>query len=91
MGRPLPKAPIEELIRIVGQFPGGASLEQILPHVTTPRRTVQYRLAALVTLGRLTSIGHTRGTRYRVAASLASPQSAGTELLAARPTTAVAV
>ncbi len=57
---------IELILEIVGRFPGGASVEEILLGLNPPppRRTLQYRLASLVKSGCLVAEGRTKGRRF---------------------------
>jgi Fic/DOC family len=56
------------ILEIVGRFPAGVSLEQILVGLDPPppRRTMQYRLAQLVKEGRLVAQGRTRGRKFHL-------------------------
>lgn len=66
MARPLPNDALTAIAAIVARFPDGAALPQIEAAltVTVPRRTLQYRLHALVDAGRLRMSGQRRGVRY---------------------------
>ncbi len=57
---------INLILEIVGRFPAGASVEEILLGLDPPppRRTLQYQLASLVKTGRLVAIGRTRGRKF---------------------------
>jgi hypothetical protein len=72
--------PWEILLDVVGRFPQGASLEQILVALdpTVPRRTVQRWLALLVEKHRLIAVGQARARRYKLSRFSAQeePQSA---------------
>jgi Fic family protein len=59
---------IDLILEIVGRFPSGASVEEILVGLdpSLPRRTLQYRLASLVKSGILLAEGRTRGRRFRL-------------------------
>lgn len=59
-------AQTELILEIVGRFPDGASVEEILLglYPPPPRRTLQYQLASLVKSGRLVAEGRTRGRRF---------------------------
>ncbi len=61
---------IDLILEIIGRFPGGASIEEILVGLDPPlpRRTLQYRLASLVKSGRLVAEGRTKGRRFRLPA-----------------------
>jgi hypothetical protein len=54
------------ILEIIGRFPDGASVEEILIALDPPppRRTLQYRLAALVKSGLLVAKGRTQGRRF---------------------------
>jgi hypothetical protein len=56
------------IIDIISRFPDGASIEEILIGLDPPpsRRSLQYRLSALVERGNLVAQGKTRGRRYRL-------------------------
>jgi Fic family protein len=56
------------ILEIVGRFPSGASVEEILVGLYPPpsRRTLQYQLASLVKSGRLVAEGRTRGRRFHL-------------------------
>ena len=71
MPKEIPDAEFAALIGIVERFPGGAAIEEIesaLAH-SSPRRTLQRRLALLVEQKRLSAEGRGRATRYRLPAS----------------------
>ncbi len=59
---------IELLLELVGRFPEGASLEEVMLGLnpTTSRRTLQRRLFSLVKEGLLTAKGRTRARRYHL-------------------------
>lgn len=69
MARPIPDADLDELQAAVAQFGGGASVAQIAEVLGNilPRRTLQYRLRALVGAGRLRLTGDGRAARYLLA------------------------
>ena len=56
------------LLDIIGRFPEGASLEEVVLGLTQPvsRRTVQRWLSLLIKEGRLISVGMTRSRRYKL-------------------------
>ena len=66
MARPIPEADLQAIEAAVAQFPDGASAAQITGALTEPgaRRTLQYRLRALVDAGRLRLTGDGRAARY---------------------------
>jgi len=68
MPKQIPEQELATLIRILGKFPEGASLEDIRNdlEVVAPRRTLQRRLARLVEEKRLHMEGRGRGSRYRI-------------------------
>lgn len=69
MARPIPDADLDELQAAVAQFEGGASVAQIAEALGNrlARRTLQYRLRALVGAGRLRLTGDGRAARYHLA------------------------
>jgi len=66
VARPIPEADLQAIEAAVAQFPDGASAAQITGALTEPgaRRTLQYRLRALVDAGRLRLTGDGRAARY---------------------------
>ena len=66
MARPIPEADLQAIEAAVAQFPDGASAAQITGALAEPgaRRTLQYRLRALVDAGRLRFTGDGRAARY---------------------------
>ncbi|RJG53392.1 hypothetical protein D0Z70_16550 [Sphingobium terrigena] len=66
MARLIPEADLQAIEAAVAQFPDGASAAQITGALAEPgaRRTLQYRLRALVDAGRLRLIGEGRAARY---------------------------
>lgn len=66
MARPIPEADLQAIEAAVAQFPNGASAAQITGALAEPgaRRTLQYRLRALVDAGRLRLTGDGRAARY---------------------------
>lgn len=66
MARPIPEADLQAIEAAVAQFPDGASAAQITGALAEPgaRRTLQYRLRALVDAGRLRLTGDGRAARY---------------------------
>jgi hypothetical protein len=69
VARPIPEADLEAIETAVGQHEGGASAAQIAAALANPgaRRTLQYRLRALVDAGRLRLTGDGRAARYHPA------------------------
>lgn len=67
MAKPRPTGEYEALLNAVGQFPDGASIEQIeaAPAPRPSRRTLQRWLSDLIKQQRLHKVGQARGTRYR--------------------------
>lgn len=79
MPKQIPEAELEAIQRAVGNFTGGASIDDIGNQIGLPisRRTLQRRLAFLVNEGRLIIEGGGRGSRYRkppVVVSIGTPQ-----------------
>lgn len=66
VARPAGPHGAEEILRIVGQQPDGVTIEQIAQLVNVPRRTLQRRLAELVTSGRARAIGRGKQRRYQL-------------------------
>lgn len=68
MARPIPEAELQAIEAAVGLYPDGASAAQIANALTVPgaRRTLQYRLRALVNAGRLRLVGDGRAARYHI-------------------------
>jgi hypothetical protein len=66
VARPIPEADLQAIEAAVAQFPDGASAAQITGALAEPgaRRTLQYRLRALVDAGRLRLTGDGRAARY---------------------------
>jgi len=66
VARPIPEADLQAIEAAVAQFPDGASAAQITGALAEPgaRRTLQYRLRALVDAGRLRFTGDGRAARY---------------------------
>ena len=56
----------EEILRILGQQPDGVTVEQVAQLVNVPRRTLQRRLAELVTSGRARATGRGKQRRYQL-------------------------
>ena len=69
MPKQIPSEELDALLRVVTLFLEGAGLEEITKQLpaTTPRRTLQRRLASLVAQKRLVLEGAGRGSRYRKA------------------------
>jgi len=85
MVRPLPEAELRAIESAVALQPDGASAAQIADALAAPaaRRTLQYRLRALVASGRLRQTGEGRAARYHLgAADLVPLSQAGRRLLA---------
>ena len=68
MARPIPEADLEAIEAVVARNPDGASVAQIADALAEPgaRRTLQYRLRALVNSGRLRLTGDGRAARYYI-------------------------
>ena len=68
MARPIPEAELKAIEAAVAQHAGGASAAQIAVALVNPgaRRTLQYRLRALVDAGRLRLTGDGRAARYHL-------------------------
>ena len=68
MPRQVPDAELDAIVRTVARLPGGSSIGAIRSALEfgDTRRTLQRRLATLVTRGRLLRTGRGPGTRYRV-------------------------
>ncbi len=68
MARPIPEVDLAAIEAAVAQHPGGASAAQIAESLAAPgaRRTLQYRLRALVDAGRLRLAGDGRAARYHL-------------------------
>jgi hypothetical protein len=62
---------LDAILEVIRQFPGGVSIDQLVDdsQLELPRRTLQRRLAALVTNQRLQRSGRGPATRYRVPAT----------------------
>lgn len=68
MPKQISEQELATLIRVLGKFPDGGSLEDIQAdrEIKLPRRTLQRRLARLVEEKRLQVEGRGRGSRYRI-------------------------
>jgi Fic/DOC family len=68
VARPIPEADLEAIEAAIAQHDGGASAAQIAAAlvVSGARRTLQYRLRALVNAGRLQTTGDGRAARYHL-------------------------
>ncbi|MDR3427890.1 winged helix-turn-helix domain-containing protein, partial [Silvimonas sp.] len=68
MARPIPDAELAAIVAAVARHDGGASVAQIAAILAIPgaRRTLQYRLRALVDAGRLRLAGDGRAARYHL-------------------------
>lgn len=66
MPKRVPQAELDAVLEAVARFPEGAALEDIgeALEAKLPRRTLQRRLALLVTQKRVTVRGRGRGSRY---------------------------
>lgn len=66
MARPIPETELEAITAAVAAHPDGASIAQIAEALAAPvaRRTLQYRLRALVDASRLSLTGGNRSARY---------------------------
>lgn len=61
------KIPKQELLEIIGRFPQGASVEEVMLAFTPrPKRTMQRWLARLVQEGQVEALGAARSRRYRL-------------------------
>ena len=68
MARHVDPKTAEAVVRAIEEHPDGATIEQVEAAVEVPRRTLQRRLAELVSVGRLRAIGRAKQRRYQVAA-----------------------
>lgn len=86
MARPIPQADLEAIEAAVGQHEGGASAAQIAEALVNPgaRRTLQYRLRALVDAGRLRLSGDGRAARYHLGGE-AVPQAEAADIVPLSP------
>lgn len=69
MPKEISKEEIDELIELLGKFPEGISIQDILsmPNMMgMQRRSLQRRLAFLIKLGRIVVIGESRARRYKL-------------------------
>ncbi len=68
MAQRIPETELDDILKIVGGYPGGASIEEIHSTLATPvpRRTLQYRLARLVEDNKLLAVGKARARRYQL-------------------------
>lgn len=75
MAKQIPQTDL--ILEIVARFPNGVSVEEILIGLepTPSRRTLQYRLSALVKKGELIAEGQTKGRRYRLPVKSAATSS----------------
>ncbi|MCW5801103.1 MAG: Fic family protein [Deltaproteobacteria bacterium] len=64
----------EEVIRAIEAHPGGLTIEQLEAAFDVPRRTLQRRLAKLVSMGRLRAIGRARQRRYAAVVAEVRPE-----------------
>ena len=79
MARPIPEGDLAAIEAAVAQHPGGASAAQIAESLAAPgaRRTLQYRLRALVDAGRLRLTGDGRAARYHLVGDTITEPDAG--------------
>src|SRR4051812_7795759 len=63
----------DAIIRAIEKHPNGATIEQVTSAMKVPRRTLQRRLAQLVTAGRVRAIGRAKLRRYQVITAEANP------------------
>lgn len=86
MARPIPQADLEAIEAAVGQHEGGASAAQVADALVNPgaRRTLQYRLRALVDAGRLRLSGDGRAARYHLGGE-AVPQAEAADIVPLSP------
>ena len=80
MARPIPEGDLAAIEAAVAQHRGGASAAQIAESLAAPgaRRTLQYRLRALVDAGRLRLAGDGRAARYHLVSQIITePNAAG--------------
>jgi len=68
MAQRIPETELDDIRRIVGGYPGGASVEEVQSSLAkaVPRRTLQYRLARLVEDNKLLAVGKARARRYQL-------------------------
>ena len=68
MAQRIPEAELDDILRIVEGYPGGASVEEVQSSLAkaVPRRTLQYRLARLVDDNQLLAVGRARARRYQL-------------------------
>jgi len=68
MAQRIPEAEMDDILKIVEDYPGGASVEEVQSSLAkpVPRRTLQYRLARLVEENKLLAVGMARARRYRI-------------------------
>jgi Fic family protein len=62
------KEDLEKLVQIIANHPNGVTVEELLNSlaVTTPKRTLQYRLSNLVKAGVLKNVGSGRSSKYYI-------------------------
>jgi hypothetical protein len=86
VARPIPQADLEAIEAAVGQHEGGASAAQVAEALVNPgaRRTLQYRLRALVDAGRLRLSGDGRAARYHLGGE-AVPQAEAADIVPLSP------
>src|ERR1700758_2881213 len=69
MPKEISKEEIDELIELLGKFPEGISIQDILnmPNmIGMQRRSLQRRLAFLIKLGRIVVVGESRARQYKL-------------------------
>lgn len=62
----------DQIVRVVEQYPEGATIDQIAQAIRVARRTLQRRLAALVASGTLRAIASGKQRRYQLTADHAA-------------------
>lgn len=67
MARKVDPTIAEEVVRAIEKYADGATIEQLESVVEVPRRTLQRRLAELVSAGRIRATGRARQRRYHIA------------------------
>jgi Fic family protein len=87
MARPIPDADLDAIEAAVAQFERGASVAQITNALAgdVARRTLQYRLRALVEAGRLVLTGDGRAARYHLVGSVAAGDAPAADIIPLSP------